>query len=194
MGVNELYRDLKPFCEKIRSIGENGNEIFIITHLDADGIISASIICSSLTRLGAKCTIRTVSDLTLDLIEQIQSENHDFYMVTDLGGGMANELFKALNNKWMIIDHHQIPSEEMLGDYNDQILNAWKYSIDGGKEICAGGMAYLVANTLDRKNRDLSSIAVVSAIADRQDQGDKKSLIGMNSEIVKTAQSLGLIS
>jgi RecJ-like exonuclease len=194
MGVNELYRDLKPFCEKIRSIGENGNEIFIITHLDADGIISASIICSALTRLGAKCTIRTVSDLTLDLIEQIQSENHDFYMVTDLGGGMANELFKALNNKWMIIDHHQIPSEEMLGDYNDQILNAWKYSIDGGKEICAGGMAYLVANTIDRKNRDLSSIAVVSAIADRQDQGDKKSLIGMNSEIVKTAQSLGLIS
>src|ERR1051326_7074090 len=106
MGVNELYRDLKPFCEKIRSIGENGNEIFIITHLDAVGIISASIICASLTRLGAKCTIRTVSDLTLDLIEQIQSENHDFYMVTDLGGGMANELFKALNNKWMIIDHH----------------------------------------------------------------------------------------
>ena len=155
MGVNELDRALKPFCEKIRSIGDNGNEIFIITHLDADGIISASIICSALTRLGAKCTIRTVSDLTLDLIEQIQSENHDFYIVTDLGGGMANELFKALNNKWMIIDHHQIPSEEMLGDYNDQILNAWKYSIDGGKEICAGGMAYLVANTLDRKNRDL---------------------------------------
>ena len=48
----------------------------------------------------------------------------------------------------------------MLGDYNDQILNAWKYSIDGGKEICAGGMAYLVANTLDRKNRDLSSLAL----------------------------------
>jgi single-stranded-DNA-specific exonuclease len=194
MGVNELYQALKPFCEKIRSIGENGNEIFIITHLDADGIISASIISSSLTRLGAKCTIRTVSDMTPNLIEQIQSENHDFHIITDLGGGMANELFKSLNNKWVIIDHHQIPSEAILGDYNDQILNAWKYSIDGNKEICAGGMAYIVANTLDRKNRDLSSIAVVSAIADRQDQGDKKSLIGVNSEIVKTAQSLGLIS
>jgi single-stranded-DNA-specific exonuclease len=194
MGVNELYQALKPFCENIRSIGENGNEIFIITHLDADGIISASIISSSLTRLGAKCSIRTVYEVTPNIIEQIQSENHDFYIITDLGGGMANELFKALNKKWVIIDHHQIPSEETLGGYNDQILNAWNYSIDGNKEICTGGMAYIVANTLDRKNRDLSSIAVVSAIADRQDQGDKKSLIGMNSEIVKTAQSLGLIS
>jgi RecJ-like exonuclease len=52
----------------------------------------------------------------------------------------------------------------------------------------------MVANTLDKKNRDLSSIAVVSAVADRQDQGDKKSFMGLNSEILKTAQSLGLVS
>jgi len=84
MGVNELYQALKPFCENIRSIGENGNEIFIITHLDADGIISASIISSSLTRLGAKCSIRTVYEMTPNIIEQIQSENHDFYIITDL--------------------------------------------------------------------------------------------------------------
>ena len=31
-------------------------------------------------------------------------------------------------------------------------------------------------------------------MADRQDQGDKKSLIGMNSEIVKIAESHGLVS
>jgi len=79
-------------------------------------------------------------------------------------------------------------------DDNNQILNAWKYGIDGGKEISAGGMAYMVATTLDRKNKNLSPIAIVSALADRQDQGDKQSLFGLNSEIVKTAQSLQLIS
>ena len=31
----------------------------------------------------------------------------------------------------------------------------------------------MVASTLDPKNRDLSAIAVVSALADRQDQGEK---------------------
>jgi RecJ-like exonuclease len=52
----------------------------------------------------------------------------------------------------------------------------------------------MVATALDRKNRDLSRIAVVSAVADRQDQGDKKSFVGLNTEILKTAQSLGLVS
>ena len=55
-------------------------------------------------------------------------------------------------------------------------------------------MAYLVASTLDFKNRDLSAMAVVSAVADKQDEGDKKSFSGLNAEILKSAQSLGLIS
>ena len=55
-------------------------------------------------------------------------------------------------------------------------------------------MAYLAAHALERKNWDLSGVAIVSAMADRQDQGDKKSLIGMNSEIVKIAESHGLVS
>jgi single-stranded-DNA-specific exonuclease len=194
MGINELYEALKPFCEKINDVIENGNEISIITHLDADGIISGSIIFTSLVRSGAKCIVRTVSDMTLNVIEQMKFENHDFYIITDLGWGMANELIKALDKRWMVIDHHQIYKEEITTAYNDQVLNAWKFGINGDKEICAGGMAYMVASTLDRKNRDLSYAAVVSALADRQDQGEKRSLISINSEIVKIAESLGLIS
>src|SRR5919198_939253 len=194
MGVNEFHKDLKPFCEKISTAVENDEEISIISHLDADGITSGSIISTSLARLGAKWSVRTVSDMNSSVIEQMKSESHDFYIITDLGAGMARELFDSLNNKWIIIDHHQIPQEEMTADYNDQILNAWKYDIDGGSEISAGGMAYMVANTIDRKNKDLATTAIISAIGDRQDQGDKKSLIGINSEILKTAQTLGLIS
>ena len=194
MGVNELHQDLKLFCEKISVAVENDEEISIISHLDADGITSGSIISTSLARLGAKWTLRTVSDINLNVIEQMKSDSHDFYIITDLGAGMARELFDSLNNKWIIIDHHQMPQEEMTADYNDQIMNAWKYDIDGGSEISAGGMAYMVANTIDRKNKDLSTTAIISAIGDRQDQGDKKSLIGINSEILKTAQTLGLIS
>ena len=194
MGKKELYEALKPFCEKINSLVENDNEICIITHLDADGIAAGSNIFTALARLGGKCIVRTISDMTLNVIEQMKSENHDFYIITDLGGGMANELYRALDNKWLIIDHHQIPEEEITGSYNDYILNAWKYDIDGGKEISAGGMTYILASTLDRTNRDLSSNAIVSALADRQDQGEKKSLTGINSEIIKTAQSLDLIT
>ena len=194
MSDKEIYQALKAFCDKIEYMVENEKEISIISHLDADGIASGSIISSALARLGAKCAIRTVSDMTLNVLEQMRYENHDFYIITDLGGGMANEFNQALDNRWAIIDHHQIPEHEISIDDNNQILNAWKYGIDGGKEISAGGMAYMVATTLDRKNKNLSPIAIVSALADRQDQGEKKSLFGLNSEIVKTAQSLRLIS
>ena len=194
MSDKEIYQDLKAFCDKIECMVENEKEISIISHLDADGIASASIISSALARLGAKCAVRTVSDMTLSVIDQMRSENHDFYIITDLGAGMVSEFNQALDNRWTIIDHHQIPEQDMSIDDNNQILNAWKYGIDGGKEISAGGMAYMVATTLDRKNKNLSPIAIVSALADRQDQGDKQSLFGLNSEIVKTAQSLRLIS
>jgi RecJ-like exonuclease len=88
------------------------------------------------------------------------------------------------------LDHHQIPSQEFD---NPKVVNAWKYEIDGGTEICAGGMAYLGAMALDEKNSDLSAIAVVSALGDRQDQGERKSFIGKNFEIAKTAKDLGLL-
>jgi len=194
MSNKEIFQSLKTFCDKIEFMVENEKEIIIISHLDADGIASASIISSALARVGAKCTIRTVSDITQNILEQMRSENHDFYIITDLGAGMANQFHRALDNRWVVIDHHQIPEEEISRDDSSQILNAWKYGIDGGKEISAGGMAYMLATTLDRKNKDLSPIAIVSALADRQDQGDKKSLFGLNSEIVKTAESLKLIS
>ena len=194
MSDKEICQALKAFCDKIEFMVENEKEISIISHLDADGIASGSIISSALARLGAKCAVRTVSDMTLNVLEQMRSENHDFYIITDLGGGMANEFNQALDNRWAIIDHHKIPEQEIsIDDSNNQILNAWKYGIDGDKEISAGGMAYMVAITLDRKNKNLSPIAIVSALADRQDQGDKKSLFGLNSEIVKTAESLRLI-
>jgi single-stranded-DNA-specific exonuclease len=194
MGVKELHQDIKIFSEKISTVVENDEEISIISHLDADGITSGSIISTSLARLGAKWTVRAVSDINSNVIVQMKSDGHGLYIITDLGAAMARELFDSLNDRWIIIDHHQIPQEESAADYNEQILNAWKYGIDGDTEISSGGIAYMIANAIDSKNKDLSATAIISAIGDRQDQGHKKSLIGINSEILKTAQTSGLIS
>jgi single-stranded-DNA-specific exonuclease len=189
-----LEEGVKPFCEKIRSVAEDDSNTCIMTHLDADGLISASIISMTLLRLGAKCVIRPISDLVPAVIQQMKSEAYDFYIISDLGAGLGAALNDALDDRWIIIDHHQLPDEELTGPYSAQILNAFKYSIDGGSEISSGGLAYLLANQIEKRNWDLSSIAVVSAISDNQDQGDKKSLISINSEIIKTAESHGLVT
>jgi RecJ-like exonuclease len=191
---SRLIQALKPFCEKLRTVVESGSEISIITHLDADGITSGSIMATALARMGARCSVRTVSDMNPATIERMRAEAHDFYVITDLGGGMAAQLRKALEDRWVVIDHHQIPEQEILTDDAGRVMNAWKFGIDGGTEVPAGGMAYMVASTLDRKNRDLSCIAVVSAVGDRQDQGDKRSFTGVNKEILETAKSMGLVN
>ena len=193
--MNDTLTDaLKHFCEKLRTSVEGGNEVAIITHLDADGISAGSIMATALRRMGARYSVRAVSEMNSTLVENMKTDSRDFYVITDLGGGWASNLRKTLDDKWAIIDHHEISEEEILTDDRGQILNPWKYGIDGGREVSAGGMAYLVASALDLKNRDLSARAVISAIADRQDQGDKRSFSGLNAEILKTAQSLGLVS
>src|SRR5919112_961888 len=185
---------VRHLSEKLRSTVEGGNEVAIISHLDADGITSGSIMAMALRRMGARYSIRAVADMNSSLIEKMKTEGRDFYVITDLGAGWASYLRKTFGDKWVIIDHHEMTQEEVLTDDAGQILNPWKFGIDGGREVSAGGMAYMVASALDFKNRDLSAIAVVSTVADRQDQGDKKSFFGLNAEILKTAQSLGLVS
>lgn len=190
--VSKDFQDaLHSFCDKISDLISTGKEIAVITHIDADGITSGSIITKALIRKNARCVVRTVSDLDPNTIGRLRDENHEFYVICDLGAGLANELQKALGENWLVIDHHQLPKDE---EDNERVLNAWKYGIDGGIDVCAGGMAYMVASTLDSKNKDLSALAVVAAVADRQDQGEKKSLTGLNAEIANTAKSLGLLS
>lgn len=188
-----LYEGIKPFSEKIASVAEEGSNTCIMTNLDADGLISASIISMALLRQGGRSVIRCTSDMFPADIEHIKSEAYDFYVISDLGVSLSGMLNDVLGDKWMIIDHHQ-PKTELTGRRAERILNSFEYGINGELEISSGGLAYILATQIEKRNWDLSGIAVVSAISDRQDKGDKRSLLGINSEIIKTAESHGLIS
>jgi len=188
--TESLNESLSYFKDKISDCIKSNKSIFVTTHLDCDGLTSGSIITKALIREGAKCTVRTSKEFTKNIAESFKTDSRDFHIITDLAGGFANTLDKELNDNWIGLDHHQIPDEELD---NQNVINSWKFGIDGGTEICAGGMAYLASMALDEKNSDLSSIAVVSALGDRQDQGEKKSFIGKNFEIASTARDQGLV-
>jgi len=186
----DLQEHLSNFRDKVKDSIKNKKRILVTTHIDCDGITSGSIITNALIRAGAKCTVRTANEFNTNLIQKLKKDENDFHIITDLGGGFGKDIGENLDDDWFVLDHHEIPEEE---HEFPNIINAWKFGIDGGREICAGGMAYLAATSLDKKNRDLSAIAVISAIGDRQDQGEKKSFIGKNLEILETAKKLGLI-
>ena len=188
--TRSLDESLSFFKDKISDCIKSKKSISVTTHIDCDGLTSGSIITKALIREGAKCTLRTSKEFSQNVIDSLKQDSRDFHIVTDLGGGFANNLDQALGEEWIVLDHHQISETE---HENPRVINAWKYGIDGGTEICAGGMTYLAAMSLDEKNSDLSAVAVVAALGDRQDQGERKSFTGKNFEIANTAKELGLL-
>src|SRR3989304_2142852 len=185
-----LDQALANFLDKIADCIKSKKSILVITHIDCDGITSGSIISKALIRAGANCTVTTAKELNKKVIEKLREDHRDFHVITDLGGGFGKALDENLADKWFVLDHHQIPQEEFD---NERVINAWKYGIDGGTQISAGGMAYQAAKVLDDKNTELAWIAVVSALGDRQDQGEKKSFTGINLEIASTAKKNGQV-
>ena len=188
--TRSLEESLSFFKDKVSDCIKTGKSISVTTHLDCDGLTSGSIITKALIRAGANCTVRTSKEFSKKIVESFKTDSRDFHIVTDLGGGFAKDLNEAVGDNWIVLDHHQISEEEKE---NQNVINAWNYGIDGGSEICAGGMAYLASVALDEKNSDLSAIAVVSALGDRQDQGERKSFVGKNFEIANVAKEKGLV-
>ena len=142
-------------------------------------------------RRGANVTLRTVPDLDRKTIAVLEGEKYDFYVFTDLASTLIGELESNFGDRFLVLDHHQIPAEDVG---KAQVVNAWNFGYDGGKEACSSSMAYFFAVTLDPSNSDLSPLAVVGALADRQDAGSGRSLSGLNEMAVQEAQTVGLLS
>ena len=168
------------------------NSRFIINcHYDADGITAAGIIAKSLHRQNVNFHLKLIKQIDQETVGTLSDSISDTIILGDIGSGYLH-LLKNIgkSKKIFILDHHQID-----GDVNDEItqVNPHLFGIDGGKEISGAGVTYLVAKALDKKNIDLSPLAVVGAVADMQDKNEKRELDSLNSFIVKDAIEAGLL-
>ncbi len=165
--------------------------LLVVTHIDADGLASGSTVFASLARRGANVALRTVPDLDQKAIARLQLQGYEFYIFTDLASTLITELASAFGDRFLVIDHHQLSEDDMA---RDSVINAWAFGYDGGKEACSSSMAYFFASSLDPSNVDLSPLAVVGAVADRQDGGPGRSLTGLNRAAMDEAREAGLIT
>lgn len=187
-----LDESLSLFSDRVHDCIKANKDILVATHIDCDGIMSGSMITKALIRAGARCTVATLKEFDADTAESFRKDRRNLHIVTDLGGGFADSLDGTLGkDRWMILDHHQIPDSEMD---NPNVINSWRFGIDGGADMCAGSMAYVAAISIDDVNADMSSMAVVAALGDRQDHAERKSLTGKNFEIADSARHNGLLS
>ncbi|HUI23716.1 MAG TPA: DHH family phosphoesterase [Nitrososphaerales archaeon] len=187
-GLLARYTSLAPDVMKVL---RGGKRILVVTHIDADGLCSGSIVFAALMRKGANAVLRTVPDLDQRSIVALGAQGYDFYIFTDLASTLVKELEAAFQGRYLVLDHHQIPEEDAA---KPSVVNAWRYGFDGGNESCSSAMAYFFASALDATNDDLSPLAVVGALADRQDAGPGRSLTGLNRVAMADAQARGLLS
>ncbi|MFB6076495.1 MAG: DHHA1 domain-containing protein [Candidatus Aenigmatarchaeota archaeon] len=179
----KLFSLLEPIIEEI----EQSKNIRIVSHYDADGISSASIMFYALNKLGKNVHLSIVNQIKDRVIERLNNEEHDLLMFTDLGSGYLDELNDLKTKKLAIVDHHHIKGE-YDGDFSH--ANPHLIGIDGD-EISGSGLSYLLARSLDENNKNLAYIAVIGAIGDIQEE--KWVMKGLNKYILDEAIDSGMI-
>lgn len=190
-GLDDLLGRYRALAPDFLRLARGGQRILVVTHIDADGLSSGSIAFAALARKGANVALRAVPDLDQATIGQLAAGGYDFYVFTDLASTLVAELEAAFDRRFIVMDHHQLSEADMR---NPAVVNAWAFGFDGGREACSSSMAYYFASSLDPSNRDLAPLAVVGAVADRQDAGPGRSLTGLNRAAMAEAQSSGLLA
>lgn len=193
MGYREFHDSINSISEKIKNLVDERKDILIASNSSCDGIVSASLLIKAIWKLGGKGTARFLRIFDGNTFSDLKKEDHDFYFFTDIGSGLSEQFNKLFSNNWTTVDHNKISISEIAIDDNNAMLNPWKYDIDGDKEITSGGISYLVVKNLDKRFSDLSPLAVVSALGEYQDVGDKRSLVGLNNDILQDSKKDGLI-
>ncbi len=155
--------------------------IRIISHLDCDGITSASIIAETLKREKKKFILNIVKQLNEEILKNLNMEPYSTFIFTDLGSGYIKLISKYLKNKKIFIFDHHVPDD--LSAYENIIhVNPHLTSLDDASaQICGAGITYLFSKLLNEKNQDLSYIALIGSI------GDIQVFNGLNREILEDA-------
>ncbi|MEM4238828.1 MAG: DHH family phosphoesterase [Nitrososphaerota archaeon] len=185
-------RDVSAFrarCQEasdlIFSEASQGREILVVGHNDADGLSSIGIVSGALLEIGAKFISRSVFRID-EFFETTAEHGGRLITLVDMGSGSLSELRERLGEaRLVIIDHHP-PEQCELGE-NWLLVNPHLYGIDGENEVSAAGVAYFVIRTLIAEAHRYSALAVVGALGDLQDKGEKRKLVGLNEEIVSEA-------
>lgn len=184
----------REHTKNVQSPEFNGNtlgNIHIYSHVDSDGLCAASILSMALKRENISFHVTILKQLEEKYMSEIaftMRENHEFLFFLDYGSGQLNILSEYLENpSYIILDHHQPlridESQKVMGFH----VNPYFADINGSSEISGSGMCYLFAKKLRKDNIDLSALAIIGAIGDHQNSGNRQSFIGENSAILQDA-------
>ncbi len=161
-----------------RNILDDKKYIKLVSHYDADGISSAAIISTALYRMGKKFSVRIVKRVSERLVEELNNENPDMVIFSDIGSSYD---LRNLKVPALVLDHH---NPKKLYGKNVVEINPMNFKIE---ELSGSGVSYLFFKDFNRFNNRLSYLAISGAV------GDIRPMVGMNYTILRDAESCGMV-
>jgi single-stranded-DNA-specific exonuclease len=163
---------------------EKQDEVVIVSHVDADGLASAGIICRALDRIEKGYEVKIVKKLDPSIIQDVSSA--EAVIFTDLGSGSL-DLMDDLGPLCIVADHHQpVGSSETVLHLNPHL-----FGFNGATDLSGSGATYLIARALG-ENAELSDLAVVGAVGDLQHVREGR-LRGVNRLILDEAEKHAIV-
>jgi RecJ-like exonuclease len=164
---------------------EKQDEVLIVSHVDADGLASAGIMCCALDRIEKGYEVKIVKKLDPSVLQDVSSA--EAVIFTDLGSGSL-DLINDLGPLCVIADHHEPAGRSDTALH----LNPHLFGFNGATDLSGSGATYLIARALG-ENADLSDLAVVGAVGDLQHVREGR-LRGVNRYILDEAEKHAIVA
>ncbi len=187
----EFFSSFQPAVDMLTRHAEEENTVRIVTHSDADGIAAGAILSLMARRLGLSFNTTCEKRLDEDTVKVIAADAPPIVVFSDIDSGYLDMIKEHLSGSDAIVLDHHLPVKAEAS--NLVHVNPLNYDLDGARGVSGAGVAYLFARLVDHRNVELSTLGIVGALADQQDKGEKKALMGLNKRIEAEAVEAGLL-
>ena len=160
--TEDFLADAARAAQTILEVVKDDGFIHVFSHLDADGIAAAGVIGRALFRRDARFRVRITQWVDEKIIGEIIADKPELVIFTDFGSGYRDFLNEKIPNfRVVILDHHQGSGQTQ--NPNHIQVNPHLHGMDGATDVSGSGVAYFTARAMDKRNVDLSPIALVGA-------------------------------
>jgi single-stranded-DNA-specific exonuclease len=189
--TSRKFNDLLDLCKHPAEEIRRQQNLVVVSHVDADGLTAAGIICTALERNNINYKPLFFRQLDENALEEVADQGADLVIFTDLGSGMIQEICNR-GLRAIVADHHKPAPAKFspLAHINPHLVGA-----DGAVQLSGSGTSFLLSRALASEkgnNDDLSALAVVGAVGDLQDMASGH-LLGLNRQILEIGSKANAI-
>jgi hypothetical protein len=166
MSVHDFLKEIRKGIDLMRAAG---SEVTLVHHNDADGLTSAAVLQTCLTRADFSVRRICIERVHPPVVTRIHEVFPATIFYVDLGGQAAPLISDANHGQrtTLILDHHHPhkPTDPKVLNISTEF-----FGLSGDMDISASTAAYFFALELDKSNRDLAHVGVLGAVGDEHDR------------------------